>query len=262
MQPVTGLLIVKNEAEFIERALNSLLWCDEIVVIDACSTDKTPELCKNPDKPWADKIRFISREWTGFSDQRNFAITQAKYDWVFFLDGDEACSSALSKKLQELLSTTRLEPAQYKIRRQEFFLRKPINHGIWNPSYHVRFFHKDGFHFHGEVHEGVRSAHDTYTIDEKIIHVQDLRIERFLGKLNHYTSIQARADYESGIRTNIFRIVLAFPAMFYKNYIYYGAYKDGHEGVVISVLEGISRTVRHLKIWQMDQLKKMTSREL
>ncbi len=253
MQPITGLLIVKNESAYIANALKSLLWCDEILVIDAFSTDETPDICQDPKQPWASKIRFMQNEWLGFSAQRNFAIAHAKNSWIFFLDGDETCSPALASKIQSLLKDPNLVPGQYKVRRQEFFLGKPIHHGIWNPSFHIRFFNKEGVKFVGRVHEGVESQYETKSIEEPIIHVEDFRIERFLVKLNHYTTLQAREDFERGTRTNLFKIMMAFPAMFYKNYIYYGAYKDGREGVIISVLEGISRTVRHLKIWQETQ---------
>ncbi|MBC7396481.1 MAG: glycosyltransferase family 2 protein [Bdellovibrionales bacterium] len=259
MRPITAMLIVRNEESFIERALASVLWCDEIIVVDAFSHDCTPILCRDPQKPWAQKIKFFQQEWLGFSSQRNFAISKATHPWIFFLDADEACSPELATKIQALLSSHDLAPAQYKVRRQEFFLKKPIHHGIWNPSFHIRFFFKEGFQFTGAVHEGVKSDYQTLIIDEPIIHVEDLRIERFLSKLNHYTSIQAKEDFERGVRTNLFRILMSFPAMFYKNYIYYGAYKDGHEGVIISVLEGISRTVRHLKIWQMSQVNSPSS---
>lgn len=250
MRPVTGLLIIKNEELYIERALRSLLWCDEILVVDSFSTDQTPLLVQSPTAPWAKKLRFLQKEWLGFSEQRNYAISQAKHPWIFFLDGDEACSPELEKKILSLLASPDLTPAQYKIRRQEFFLKKPIYHGIWNPSFHIRFFYKDQLRFTGEVHEGVKSPYETRVIEESIIHVEDLRVERFMSKLNHYTTIQAKLDVERGMRTNLVKIFLAFPAMFYKNYFYYGAYRDGVEGFLISILEGISRTVRHLKIWQ------------
>jgi len=251
MRTVSGLLIVKNEAHYIERALLSLLWCDEIVVVDAFSQDQTPLICQDPARPWAKKIRFLQKEWQGFSTQRNFAIDQARSSWVFFLDGDEACSPELATRIRTLLESPDLQPAQYRVRRQEFFLKKPIHHGIWNPSFHVRFFFKERLRFVGAVHEGVDSPYSTQTIDEPIIHVEDLRIERILNKLNHYTTIQAETDYARGLRTHPLRILLSFPAMFYKNYVYYGAWKDGIEGFIISVLEGISRTIRHLKIWQI-----------
>jgi glycosyltransferase involved in cell wall biosynthesis len=255
MLPVSALLIVRNEAAYIERCLHSLLWCDEILIIDAYSEDRTEDLCMDPRSPWAEKVRFLKNPWPGFSAQRNFAIQHARHPWVLFVDADEACSPELTRRIQDLLGSPDLTPAQYKIRRQEFFLKKPIHHGIWNPSYHVRFFHKENFEFVGEVHEGVKSSLPVKKLDEPLIHVEDLRIERILSKLNHYTSIQAETDFHRGRRTNLARILLAFPAMFYKNYIYYGAWRDGIEGTMISVLEGISRTVRHLKIWQLTRIE-------
>ena len=257
MRAVSALLIVKNEAAYIERALRSLTWCDEILVVDSFSQDETPQICRDPAMPWASKIRFMQKEWLGFSAQRNFAIEHARHPWILFLDGDEACSPELEQSLKKLLAGPELTPGQYKIRRQEFFLKKPIHHGIWNPSYHIRFFYKERFRFVGEVHEGVESPYETRSIEEPIIHVEDLRIERILNKLNHYTTIQAEKDFEGGLRTNAFRILLSFPAMFYKNYVYYGAWKDGVEGFIISVLEGVSRTIRHLKIWQVERLRRM-----
>ena len=92
MTPVSALLIVKNEEAFIENTLNSLTWCDEIVVIDAQSTDRTQEICVNPQAPWAKKMQFITQPWLGFSAQRNIAMKHAKHEWVFFLDGDETGS--------------------------------------------------------------------------------------------------------------------------------------------------------------------------
>lgn len=258
MEPISALLIVKNEETFIERALSSLIWCDEIVVVDAMSTDRTKEICLQKSAPWASKLKFVERPWLGFAAQRNFALAQASHEWVFFLDGDEACSTALELAIKRILSEN--PNLQYKVRRQEYFLKKPIHYGIWNPSTPTRLFRKSGTRFVGEVHEGVVSPWQTQLIDAPILHVEDLRIERFLSKLNTYTTLQAQSDFDSGMRTSVLRILLSFPAMFYKNYFYYGAYRDGIHGVIISILEGISRTVRHLKIWQLTQISNPTSK--
>ncbi len=101
---ISAILIVKNEEAYIEKALQSLLWCDEIVVVDSFSTDNTFAICNNPNALWAKKIKWIQQPWLGFSDQRNFAIEQAKSEWIFFLDGDESCSAELSKKILEILN--------------------------------------------------------------------------------------------------------------------------------------------------------------
>ena len=183
-------------------------------------------------------------------------MNHATHNWVLFLDGDEACSPELAQKIKSLLAGPGTpEPFQYKIRRQEYFLKKPISYSIWNPSFHIRFFNKTGVSYIHEVHEGVKSSWETRSLSEPIYHVEDLRIERILGKLNHYTTLQAKADYDLGKRTSTFKIMAAFPAMFYKNYIYYRGYRDGYEGFIISVLEGLSRTVRHLKLWQLERIE-------
>lgn len=263
MSGVSAVLIVKNEEAFLARALESLCWCDEIVVVDAMSTDRTAEIAKNPKAPWIKKLRWIQQPWLGFSNQRNFAMAQAHYDWIFFLDGDEQCSPELAARVQSVVNESTLGKrtlCQYQVRRQEFFLGQPIHHGIWNPSRPLRLFPKAGTRFHGEVHEGVGSPYSTQLIEEPIIHVEDLRIERFLNKLNTYTTLQAQADFDRGLRTHWLRILLAFPAMVLKNWIYYRGYQDGEYGFIISLLEGLSRTVRHLKIWQLQQLEHRRNR--
>lgn len=260
-ESISAVLIIKNEAAYIAKALESLCWCDEIVVVDSESTDNTVQICKNPNAPWVSKLKFITQPWLGFSEQRNFAMEQASSEWIFFLDGDESCSPELTKKILDILSKAgqETELKEYKVHRQEFFLGKRIRHGIWNPSYHVRLFKKGTVKFVGSVHEGTVSKNKLETLHESIIHVEDLRIERILNKLNSYTTIQAQIDFEKGKRTCIARILLSFPAMLYKNFIYYRAYRDGKEGLIISILEGISRTVRHLKIWQYQYLAQTES---
>jgi glycosyltransferase involved in cell wall biosynthesis len=256
MTPISALLIVKNEELFIERALESVCWCDEIVVVDSFSTDRTPEIVNRPNAAWSKKVKWIQQPWLGYSGQRNFALAQAQHDWVFFLDGDECCSSELKIEIQNILSQPNPTPKIFKVRRQEYFLGRPIHHGIWNPSMPTRLFPKSGIRFQGEVHEGVLSPYPNESINAPILHVEDLRMERFLQKLNSYTTLQAQADFDSGMRTHFGKILLAFPAMLYKKFIYYKGWRDGSYGFVISVLEGLSRTVRHLKVWQLQELQK------
>jgi glycosyltransferase involved in cell wall biosynthesis len=251
MHRISALLIIKNEEAYLERALRSVAWCDEVVVVDSGSVDRSKEIALRADAPWASRLRWIEQPWLGFAGQRNFALAQATHDWVFFLDGDESCSTALEQEIKRVLSQS--PKKQFKIRRQEYFLSRPIHGGIWNPSTPTRLFPKAEVRFVGKVHEGVESPYETGLITAPIEHVEDLRIERFLAKLNHYTTLQAEEDYSRGLRTNIARILLSFPAMFYKNFIYYKGYRDGRYGLVISILEGISRTVRHLKIWQIQE---------
>lgn len=252
MIPVSAVIIARNEEAHIGRCLESLVWADEILVVDGGSTDLTLDIVRNPEAPWKGKTRLLHREWTGFKDQRNFAIEKAKNDWLLIVDSDEACSIELAKKIQELLSRPG-GPANryYKVKRQEYFLGKLIHYGIWNPSYQDRFFYRSGVRYVNEIHEYPAYPQAPDRIHEPLLHSPDFGPEKFLSKMNRYTTIEARNRFESGARTNLFRIFMAVPAMFLKNYFYYSAYRDGAHGFVISVLEGISRAVRHIKIWQL-----------
>ena len=102
-----------------------------------------------------------------------------------------------------------------------------------------------------EIHEYPLFKQTPGTIHEPLLHLADLTIERYLEKLNRYTTIEAQDRYNQGQRTNAWKLIGAFPAHALKSYFYYGAYKDGLHGLVISLLEGVSRVVRQVKIWQL-----------
>lgn len=248
--PVSAVIITKNEERTLKRCLDSLKWADEVLVVDAESTDQTPSICQDIATASAGRVRFLQRPWTGFRDQRNFAIQEAAHDWVFAIDADEECSPELRDRIKNILSQS-IPPAKaFKVRRIEYFLGKQIHFGIWNPSYQDRFFHRQGVRYVNDIHEYPLFPAPAQLLHEPIFHSPEFNPEKFLDKMNRYTSIEARDRVAQGQRTNWFRLIGSFPAMFLKNYFYYGAYKDGYHGFIISLLEGLSRTVRHIKIWQ------------
>ncbi len=257
MLPISAAIITRNEESKIARCLASLTWVDEIIVVDAESTDQTRAICQDPTQPWASKVRVIQRPWTGFKDQRNFAMTSTQHDWIIVLDADEACTPELARKIQALLSHPNgPNRTAYKIRRVEYFLGKPILYGIWNPSYQDRFFHRKGVYYVNDIHEYPIFPNLPGEIHEPILHSPDFNVEKLLDKMNKYTSIEAKDRFNQGKRTNWFHLLFTFPALSLKNYFYYEAYKDGMHGLILSLIEGISRLVRHIKIWQLTQESK------
>lgn len=246
---LSAILIVYNEDASLARSLTSLAWCDEIIVVDGKSTDATKTIALGPTAAWSQKLRWFERDWDGFKNQRNFALDQATHDWILCVDADEECTMELRTRLEGLLAEENPHP-YWKIRRQEFFLGKPIHYGVWNPSYQDRFFKKQGVRFVNEIHEYAKFPGEPCRIHEPLLHDPTFYPEKFLAKMNKYTTIEAKNRVDAGQRTNLFHIILAGPAMFFKNYFYYKSYRDGIHGVAISVLEGISRSVRHIKIWQ------------
>jgi glycosyltransferase involved in cell wall biosynthesis len=245
-------MIVQNEAQHLPRVLESVSWADEIVVVDGGSTDRSREIAMESSKAWSAKIRWIDRKWSGFRDQRNASLDATQHPWVLVIDADESCSPELRDRILQILSRSasgEKVSRYYKVRRQEYFLGKPIHFGVWNPSFQDRFFQKDGIRYINEIHEYPPYPETPERLQEPLHHWPQFHPEKFLEKMNKYTSIEARARVDSGYRTNLIHMVLAGPAMFLKNYFYYRAYRDGVHGLVISILEGVSRAVRHVKIW-------------
>lgn len=249
-RPVSALVITMNEAHRLERCLTSLAWADEILVLDGGSTDATKELCTAVGRPWSGAMTYAHVPWQGFLHQRNEALRRARHDWVLVVDSDEAVSEELAKRIQALMAAEEDPPHRaYKVRRVEYFLGRPIRAGIWNPSWQDRFFHRVGVQYINNVHEYPVFHEPPGRLSEPIHHDPSFDLDRFLTKMNKYTTIEAQDRVRQGMRTNAVRMLTAFPAMFLKNYFYYKSYRDGWHGFVISILEGISRAVRHAKIW-------------
>jgi glycosyltransferase involved in cell wall biosynthesis len=253
MEKISVLIITRNEAKYIERCLESVSWADEIVVVDAYSEDETPELAQAKGKPWSDKLKWYQREWDSFRLQRNFSLDKASHSWVFVIDSDEACSEKLAAEIRSTINAPEFDA--YKVRRQEYFLGQRINWGIWNPSYQDRLFKKEGIRYINDVHEYPGFKAEPGRIHAPIEHAPDFNPEKFLYKMNKYTGIEAWDRYQRGTRTNRLRIATAFLVLFWKNFVHHRGYRDGYYGFIISILEGLSRTVRHVKIWQIQQGK-------
>lgn len=251
--PISVVMITKNEEAHIRRALQSASFADDVIVIDAQSSDRTVAIAKECG------ARVVERVWTNFGDQRNFSLTQAKHPWVLVVDADEAISSGLVKWLEEFFRDGRenQKPYGYKIRRAEYFLGKLIQGACWNPSYQDRFFRKDLAKYVGEIHEYPITEGDFVRAPETAFldHNPFVTVESFFSKMNHYTSIEALDRYRQGQRTSLPHLGVVFFSTWVKNYFYYKGYRDGAHGFVICLMEAVSRTVRHIKLWQMQKME-------
>lgn len=251
--PLTAIVITRNEERMLARALKSVQFCDDILVVDAESTDSTVNIARELG------ARVEERAWSGFGDQRNFALAHSKHDWVLVLDADEAASPELAAWLAKFFKDKKNESAEsngYKIKRAEYLLAERIYGACWNPSFQDRLFRRSKARYVGEIHEypevegGLLYAPET----AMIFHNPNVAVESFLEKMNRYTTVEAFDRYQKGQRTSISHLLVAFFANWFKNFFYYKGYRDGRYGVVVCLLEAVSRTVRHIKLWQIQEM--------
>jgi hypothetical protein len=142
------------------------------------------------------------------------------------------------------------------VRREEYFLGKRLSGGPGNPSFQERLFKRDAVKYIGNIHEYPKVLYGDYgLIQEAIHHNPDFGIERFLDKMNRYTSLEAMDRVKEGKRSNLWHAFGTFISTFLKNYISYQGYKNGKEGLVLCFLEASSRSVRHFKVWAIQRKK-------
>jgi glycosyltransferase involved in cell wall biosynthesis len=245
---ITAAIITLNEEKKIRRALNSVCWADEVLVVDSGSTDRTLEIARDCG------ARVEHRNWTGFSDQKQHATDLASNDWIFSLDADEAASHELSEEILELRSNGSSADG-FRMPRLSFYMGREIRHSGWYPDRQLRLFNRTKARWKKvPVHESIQPDPDAaivdlrhnihhYSVDDAAHH------HRMIGE--RYAPLAAKAMMEAGKRTSLARLVSAGPISFVKHYVLKGGYLDGLPGFTISKFAAHHAFLKHLMLWEM-----------
>jgi glycosyltransferase involved in cell wall biosynthesis len=247
MQPISATLITYNEERNIEEALQSLSWADEIVVVDSGSSDGTVAICRKFTG------RILHRDWTGFVDQKNFAVENARNDWIFSLDADERPSPELSREIQQLARDGFLKPG-YKIPRIAFFLGRWIRHGEWYPDCQLRLFDRTSGKWEGgRVHESVKLREKPGLLKGEICHYTYRSLSDYLKRLEIYSTLAAY-DYQQRGKTVTPIELLGNPmAAFARSYLVKRGLLDGAPGLAVAMLAAISVFFKYAKLYELQR---------
>lgn len=246
---ISATIITFNEESNVKAACESVAWVDEVVVVDSDSTDQTRELAE------ACGARVITNEWPGFGAQKQFAVEQARYEWILSIDADERVSDELRNSIQSLRNAKDAELADgYKIARRTYYQQRWIRGGGWYPDRQLRLFRKSK----GRWKQ--RHIHESVTMDP------GARVERLKGDLLHYTSVDAAHHhrmigeryaplaalqmFEEGRRTSVLGVASAGPAAFIRSLILKGGLRDGFAGFTIASFAAHHAFLKHLMLWE------------
>ncbi len=238
---ISAAVVTFNEGANIERCLKSLDFCDEIVVVDSKSIDNTVRAAKK----YTDKI--FLRDFTGFSDVKNHAVSKCKNPWIFSLDADEEVSLALKEKILQTVSEKDALDG-YLIKRADFFLGRQIRHCGWEKDYQLRLFKRSKGSFDGKpVHESVLIKGVVGKINEPIFHYSYPDSRSYFIKMNRYTTMQADEKRRSML---VLRMIFAPFFKFFKMYFLKAGFLDGFQGFALSVYSGFSEFVKFAKMME------------
>ncbi len=230
MQKISVYILTYNEAEKIEAALSTVLWADEVVVIDSFSTDRTIEIAN------ALGARVVQVPFNGFGDLRNRAIEACTHDWIFSLDADERCTEEVRDEILDLLAGSPPHDT-YLVPRRSYMMGRWIRGSGWYPNFRQpQFFRKGAMRYTLEpVHEGyeILNGKPLGTLNNAIWQIPFRNLEEVIRKMNRYSSL--------GVPKLAHKRVSMAGALghgawsFLKHYIFKLGFIDGWAGFVIAM---------------------------
>jgi glycosyltransferase involved in cell wall biosynthesis len=240
-------IITYNEEENIRDALESVKWADEIIVVDAFSTDRTQEICRE----YTDKV--FSMEWEGFARQKNKAISMTTHQWVFVLDSDERITEELREEILKVIND-RNSVDGYYVARKNYFGGRWIRHGGWWPDYTLRLFRRQrGLFETREVHEAIKINGKTGYLRHPIEHYTYKNSSDFLKRMQTYSTLAARELFKKGRKANILDITLRPIATFFKMSFLQLGILDGIYGIILAYLYSLYTYNKYAKLREMQE---------
>ncbi len=195
---ITVIIPTYNVEDLIAQAIKSVLWADEIFVVDSFSTDNTIKIAKSYG------ARIVQHEYIYSAKQKNWAIPQAKNEWILLLDSDEVVTKELRKNIEKLLSNGEIDNYDgFGIARKHFFLGKFLRWGGRYPLYNIRLFRRSCRYEDRNVHAHIiLKKNKMKNIKGDILHYSDRSLDQFFEKFNRYSTWQANymlRIYERGM---------------------------------------------------------------
>ena len=218
---IGGFVITYNEAANIEACLRSMRFCDELLVVDAHSTDNTREIARGCG------ARVITRDWAGYRSQREFAVDTLRSDWVFYLDADERASAALAAQIINL-PRGHTPVAAYRIPFRTIYFKKRLRFGDSRCESHVRLFHRRRSQMGGfEIHEKVIAGGPVERLTGWVEHDSFRDIDHQAYKFNRYAKLAAEELYRVGKPSSWARVFVNPLWRFFRGFVLRGGFLDG-----------------------------------
>ncbi|MEP6633783.1 MAG: glycosyltransferase family 2 protein [Luteimonas sp.] len=247
--PLSAVVIALNEEDSIGDCLASMAFCDEIVVVDSGSTDRTRALCE------AAGARVLQRAFDGYRSQKQFAVEQAVHDWVLCLDADERISDALRASIQEAQSRGFDSAAGYRFARLSKYFGRFLRHGNAYPDYVLRLFdrRRGGWRGEREVHEAASVDGTVRALNGDLIHHPYRSLHDQLRKTEQYARMMAEHEFARGKRASITKLVLSPAWRFWRGYLLRAGFLDGWQGLIYAYVRANYVRQKTIMLWLLQQ---------
>jgi glycosyltransferase involved in cell wall biosynthesis len=247
---LSAVLAVRNEELMLERGLELLAFCDEIiVVVDSRTDDRTEEIARR----YTEHV--LVNEFRDFASHKNAGIEQASGDWVLLLDADERVTPALAREIMDRLRGDPPEWA-FAIEIVSFFLGARLDHGGWKQD-HVRLLRREHARWSGAIHERLSIPPErTGRLNEGIWHFSHRTMEEMLAKTIRFGQVQALDLFEQGApRVTALTLAKVMLRELASRMVYRRGYRDGMPGVIEALYQPFSLFCVQVMLWQRQRPK-------
>jgi glycosyltransferase involved in cell wall biosynthesis len=246
MARLSILVITRNEEKNIKDCLESVSFADEVIVVDSYSNDRTAVLAEEKG------VKVFLHQFKNFSDQKNFALSRAASDWVFYLDADERITPELAKEILKKIHSPKEENSAFKIKRKNFYLGE-------NPWPHIekleRLFKKDSLSgWRGQLHESPIFKGSLGQLDGFLIHYAHASLSEMVKKTIVWSEIEARLRFKTKHpKMTWWRFPKIMLMTFADYYFKQGGWKIGTVGLIESLYQSFSIFITYARLWEMQK---------
>jgi glycosyltransferase involved in cell wall biosynthesis len=243
------VILAKNEENRIVDCIDSVLWCDEIILVDDKSNDRTVEIVESLKNK---KIKIFTRSLDNdFSKQRNFGLEKAKGEWVIFLDADEIITNNLSEEINDVIyDYGRIQKLNgYFVKRRDFMWEKELRYGETGSISLLRLAKRDAGRWMGKVHEVWKTEGNVGMLNNPIYHYPHRTIIKFLNEIDFYTDLRAQELYAKGNHVYWYSIIFYPIGKFLLNFILKRGFLDEVPGFIFAVLMSFHSFLVRGKLW-------------
>ena len=247
MPKISAYIICYNEERNIADAVKSVLWADEVVVVDSFSSDRTAEIATQLG------ARVVQVAFEGFGKLRTAAIASTLHEWVFSLDTDERCTVAARDEIRRILASPDAREA-YFVPRRNVFMGRMIKHCGWYPDYRQpQLFRRNAMTFdEAMVHEGYTVNGQTAIMKNFIWQYPYRDLSQLIGKMERYSTLGAQKLADRGRSSSMLTAFVHAAVAFFRIYIFKLGILDGWPGFVISFANFEGTFYRYAKKVEMD----------
>ncbi len=240
---VSCTVLCHNEEANLGDCLKSVAWCDELIIVDSYSTDRTIEIAKQ----FTPLV--FQHHFEGFAQQRLFSFSKTSHEWILYIDADERLSPDLQSELQQLFSQETIDADGFEIPRLNFYFGSAVRHGEIYPDYQLRLFRKSKFTMPLlAVHESVKVHGRVERLKHDLIHLTATDWKKYARKQDQYTALEAEKKFRTAKPVSALEPFLRAFSGFIKKYLLKKSILDGVAGFAYAYFHARDRYLLYKKI--------------